>query len=185
MEGAVGVEHSAVRLTSLAALAIALAACGDRGPVKDEAALAKFPDEKLAHATVRNAAEDYFRDMDGGIDLTPAERDGRIMWLLWTGGNDRFWNYMVEPTFGTFDLLKIAAPNPESPNARPHRWRQLGVVNEPCFEATTERDPRFFGLYVDRRKPGCAADPFEDERRFPGVKTGARGARFSDGRVLP
>lgn len=181
-----GVKFSVVRLTSLAALAVSLAACGDRGPASDEAAIAKVPDTQLAHATVRNAAEDYFRDMDGGIDLSPVERDGRIMWLLWTGGNDRFWDYMIEPTFGTFDLLKIAAPDPDSLNARPHRWQQLGIVNEPCFEAAPQSDPnRFFGLHVDRRKAGCAADPFEDERRYPGVKTGARGTRFSDGRVLP
>ena len=63
--------------------------------------------------------------------LLAVERDGRIMWLLWTGGNDRFWDYMVEPTFGTFDLLKIVAPDPKSLNARPHRWQQLGIVNEP------------------------------------------------------
>ena len=80
------------------------------------------------------------------------------MWLVWTGGNDRFWDYMVEPTFGTFDLLKIVAPDPGSLNARPHRWRQLGIVNEPCFQAPTRRDPnRFFGLWLDERKPGCAA----------------------------
>jgi mono/diheme cytochrome c family protein len=182
----VGVRSSSVGLVSLAALAASLGACGRHGPAKDEAALADVPDKQLAHATVRNAAEDYFRDMDRGIDLSPAERDGRIMWLLWTGGNDRFWDYMVEPTFGTFDLLKIAAPDPKSLNARAHRWKSLGVVNEPCFQAPTRRDPnRFFGLWIDERKAGCAPDPFEDEKRYPGVKQGARGTTFSDGRTLP
>ena len=188
-----GVRYSAVRLIPVAALAVALAACdgghkigSGRQPQKDEAAKVGIQDSQLVQATVRNAAEDYFRDMDGGIDLTPAERDGRIMWLLWTGGNDRFWDHMVAPTFGTFDLLKIVAPDPASLNARPHRWKELGIVNEPCFQAATRSDPnRFFGLYVDERKAGCPKDPFEDERLYPGVRTGARGTRFSDGKVLP
>ena len=188
-----GVGNSAVRLISVAALAVSLAACdgdrkagGEREPKKDEAAAAGIKDAQLVQATVRNASEDYFRDMDGALDLAPAERDGRIMWLVWTGGNDRFWDYMVGPTFGTFDLLKIAAPQPGSPNARPNRWKNLGIVNEPCFQAASQSDPdKFFGLYVDERKPGCAKDPFEDERLYPGVKTGARGTRFSDGKMLP
>src|SRR5580704_6474967 len=38
------------------------------------------------------AGEDYFRDMDGGIALSPEEIKGRNTWLVWTGGNDRFWD---------------------------------------------------------------------------------------------
>ena len=65
---------------------------------KDEAAQRRrIGRAKLVHATVKTAAEDYFRDMDGGIELSPAERDGRIMWLVWTGGNDHFWDGMVSP----------------------------------------------------------------------------------------
>ena len=30
--------------------------------------------------------------MDGGVALTPDEIKGRNMWLVWTGGNDRFWD---------------------------------------------------------------------------------------------
>ena len=29
------------------------------------------------------------------------------MWLVWTGGNDRFWDRLTHDTFGAFDLLKI------------------------------------------------------------------------------
>ena len=41
------------------------------------------------------ASEDYFHDMDGGIALTPDEVKGRNMWLVWSGGNDRFWDTMT------------------------------------------------------------------------------------------
>jgi hypothetical protein len=180
----VGAKFSQVGLVSLGAISLSLAACG--GPADDEAAKAGVKDDKIVQAAATGAADDYFHDMDGALDLTPAERNGRIMWLVWTGGNARLWNYMVQPTYGTFDLLKIVAPEPGSANARPSRWKNLGIVHEPCFQAATKSDPkRFFGLFVDERKAGCGKDPFEDEARYPGVKQGARGTRFADGRELP
>ena len=50
--------------------------------------------------TFPHAGEDYFRDMDGGIALTADEVKGRNMWLVWTGGNDRFWDGLTASTFG-------------------------------------------------------------------------------------
>ena len=38
------------------------------------------------------ADDDYFHDMDDGIKLTPDEIKGRNTWIVWTGGNDRFWD---------------------------------------------------------------------------------------------
>jgi hypothetical protein len=35
------------------------------------------------------ADEDYFHDMDGGLSFTKPEIQGRNMWIVWTGGNDR------------------------------------------------------------------------------------------------
>ncbi len=38
-------------------------------------------------------------------------------------------------------------------------------------------DPNHFGLWLDKRitSPDCQPDPFENETKYPGVKTGARG----------
>jgi len=58
------------------------------------------------------ADEDYFRGMDGGIQLTPDEVKGRNMWIVWTGGNDRLWDDLTNITFGNFDLLKILSSYP-------------------------------------------------------------------------
>jgi hypothetical protein len=41
------------------------------------------------------AAEDYFHDMDRGVQLTPSEVKGRNTWIIWTGGNDYFWHYLA------------------------------------------------------------------------------------------
>ena len=54
-----------------------------------------------ARVANRNAAsfpaadEDYFHAMDGAIKLTADEIKGRNNWIVWTGGNDRFWDEMV------------------------------------------------------------------------------------------
>ncbi|MGA9582442.1 MAG: hypothetical protein WBR13_10795 [Allosphingosinicella sp.] len=169
-----GVRNSAFGRAAPAAIALALAGCGD-GPVEDEAAKAGVGESRLVHASATGAADDYFRDMDGGIELTPAERSGRIMWLVWSGGNDRFWDEMVKPTFGTFDLLRIVASPPGTGNGRPNRWKNLGLVNEPCYRAAGAPDSRRHGLWLDVRDPACPPDPFADEKRFPGVKFDARG----------
>jgi hypothetical protein len=113
--------------------------------------------------------------MDGGIALTPEEVKGRNMWNVWSGGNDRFWETMTASTFGAFDLLKIAAYNPDKPIDRDRRWTYLGLINEPCFDAPTQPDSNRFGLLLDTRRSDCPADPFADETKYPGVKIGARG----------
>ena len=160
------------------ALALAIAGC-HRG-VKDEAQQAGIGDDRFVHA-----GEDYFRDMDNAVPLSPDEVKGRNMWVVWSGGNDRFWDQMGKPTLGSFDLLKIVAPPLDSPLRRPTRWQWLGAVNEPCFHATNAPDAGRFGLYLDQRDPACAPDPFADEGKYPGIKTGARGTTFADGKVLP
>ena len=52
-------------------------------------------------ASLPAPVEDYFHDMDGGADLKtdPATKLdpvlGRNTWIVWTGGNDRFWDKMT------------------------------------------------------------------------------------------
>jgi len=72
--------------------------------------------------------------------------------------------------------------------SRANRWKYLGLVNEPGFEAWTPPagcdwkndkagkcgDPNRFGLWLDK-KVG-PPDPFADENAYPGVKIGARGS---------
>ena len=41
--------------------------------------------------------------MDGGIELTEGERMGRNTWILWTAGNDAFWDHMANNSFGILD----------------------------------------------------------------------------------
>ncbi len=121
------------------------------------------------------ADEDYFHDMDGGLALTPDEIKGRNMWLVWTGGNDRFWEKMTVASVGNFDLLKTISSNSNLNFGRGNRWNYLGLVNEPCFDKATGPDPNRFGLWLDKRRADCPPDPFDNEKKYPGVKIGARG----------
>jgi hypothetical protein len=167
------------RLALIAAVALLVTSC-DKG-VDDEATKAGLTEKDFPQAS-----EDYFHDMDNGIALSPDEVQGRNMWLVWTGGNDRFWDWMGKPTLGGFDLLKIVAPPPGAGMDRQDRWKYLGLVNEPCFDpAGPDGDPSRFGLRLDVRRADCPADPFADAKKYPGVKIGARGTTFKDGSVFP
>jgi hypothetical protein len=152
----------------------ALAFYSLRGPrsghVRDEAMQAG-----RSAASFAAASEDYFKDMDNGIRLTEDEIKGRNMWLVWTGGNDRFWDVLIKDGFGTFDLLKTISSAPGLPFSRDDRWSYFGVINEPCFDKPTGPDPKHFGLWLDQRRADCPPDPFADARKYPGVKIGERG----------
>ncbi len=141
------------------------------GKVRDEAMLAGRPASSFAAAD-----EDYFKDMDNGVQLSTDEVKGRNMWLVWSGGNDRFWDVMIQHAFGTFDLLKTISSAPGLPYSRDNRWNYFGVINEPCFDKPTAPDPKHFGLWLDQRRTDCPPDPFADAAKYPGVKLGARGS---------
>jgi hypothetical protein len=148
----------------------------ESGHVEDEARRAGRPASSFPAAD-----EDYFHDMDGGIALTPDEIKGRNMWLVWTGGNDRFWDVMTVSSVGTLDFLKTLSSYPGYKFSRDNRWTYLGLVNEPCFKKATGPDPNRYGLWLDTRDPNCPPDPFENESKYPGVKIGARGKNIPVG----
>ena len=129
--------------------------------------------------------------MDNGAPLNAEQVKGRNMWIVWTGGNDRFWDKVTQNSLATFDLLKIITSHPSQTYCdgqrcdRDSRWKWLGAINQPCFEKPTAPDPAHFGLWLDHRSAGCAPDPFENATNYPGVKIGQRGEAFKDGTTLP
>lgn len=175
------------------------------GTKPDEAMQAGLTADKLGAAD-----EPYFAAMDKGLLLPPANGAypkeieevaaltglpaedvrqaairGQNMWIAWTGGNDRFWDWAARNAIGSFDLLKIISsydpPTGEkSAYGRGNRFRYLGLSNEPCFTAATGPDPRHFGLWIDQRDPSCPPDPFASEARYPGARVGSRGNRMVD-----
>ncbi|MGZ8454219.1 MAG: hypothetical protein ACXWZE_19205 [Candidatus Binatia bacterium] len=169
------------RLLVLLVTALLAAACGKKPPepgsVKDEALLAGREAKSFPAAD-----EDYFKAMDGAVALTGEEVKGRNNWIVWSGGNDRFWDHLISKSFGVVDLLKIISSHPKVPHlTRDKRWEYLGVINEPCFEKPKGPNADRFGLWLDNRSKDCPADPFENEQKYPGVKIGARGKNLPVG----
>jgi hypothetical protein len=116
-------------LTTCAAASLLLtfftvSACGggqpEPGTVLDEAKAAGVGPEKLAAA-----ADDYLKDMDGGITLGVNERKGRNTWVMWTGGNDRFWDLISATSFGALDFLKTISSYPYQPAEKYPRQRAV------------------------------------------------------------
>lgn len=148
------------------------------------------------------ADEDYFADMDYGAthdpeairaaldpyvpgisaeDAVAAVARGRNNWNVWTAGNDRFWDQISRDSAGSLDLLKTLSNHPSLNYSRDTRWQYLGLVNEPCFETGDGPREDRYGLWFDVRSQDCPPDPFENEEKYPGVRTGARGENLPVG----
>lgn len=126
---------------------------------------------------------------DTGLDPETVRQSairGQNMWITWTGGNDKFWDWAARNAIGSFDLLKILSSYQgggydgggdydNQPYGRHNRFRYLGLVNEPCFDEARGPNPERFGLWLDTRSSTCDADPFADAAAYPGVQIGARG----------
>jgi hypothetical protein len=147
------------------------------GRVKDEALVAGRAADSVP------AADDteYFREMDGGVQLTADESKGRNTWNVWSGGNDAMWDKLTDVSFGALDFLKILSTHPGTKFSRDNRWEHLGLVNNPCFTKADGPSKDRYGLWLDVRKSDCRPDPFEDEAKYPGVKIGARGKNMPVG----
>jgi hypothetical protein len=173
------IPSTLLRAIAFAALFAGVAGCanqGHPGHVLDEA--------MIAHRTATSfpaAVENYFHDMDGGLPLSREEIQGRNMWIVWTGGNDRFWDSISATSLGTLDFLKTLSSHPSMKYGRDSRWTYLGLVNEPCYKKATGPDPNRYGLWLDVRDPACAPDPFADDKKYPGVAIGSRGKTVAVG----
>ena len=172
--GVSSTNGSAWSLALATVLPLALAACGAHPPkagtVRDEAMLAA-----RTASSFPAADEDYFHDMDGAVPLTKEQIEGRNMWLVWTGGDDRLWDVLSVDSLGSLDFLKTLSSHPTLPYSRDTRWNYLGLVNEPCFKKAAGPDPNRFGLWLDVRDPACPPDPFANADKYKGVQIGARG----------
>ena len=176
------------------------------GTVLDEAMQADPP-----RLNFRAADDPYYVEMDKGVlkkpensqpyspeivrlaQLTGLDNEtvrqhavkGQNTWTVWTGGNDRFWDELNKRIVGSFDLLKVISSHENQGYGRRNRWHYLGLVNEPCFTEPVGPDENRFGLWLDNRVKKsleCPDDPFADDKKYPGVKIGARGRKLKNGK---
>jgi hypothetical protein len=125
---------------------------------------------------------DYFAAMDDGLQLAANEVRGRNTWLMWTAGDEAFWDYLAGRSFGSFDLLKVL----DSRN-RSKRFATYGVMNEPGFKQSDRPDE--FGLWLDAADgtgdPSFAAAYGEAFPREAFVRTYGRASGIVGLRLFP
>src|SRR3954468_15260044 len=69
----------------------------DKGLLTKPADGAAYPKEILEVANLTHLTPEQVRE---------SALRGQIAWDIWTGGDDRFWDYAARNTAGAFDLLK-------------------------------------------------------------------------------
>ncbi len=147
---------------SLGAAFLLLNGCSQKDAVDEATAAGKtvadFPETRA----------DPFRGMDGGIELTSDEIAGRNTWMLWTGGDEWFWDYMAQHGYGLIDFLKTI-----DSRQRPHRFAKFGLINEPGYQEATKPDE--YGLYIDQP---ISSQPDGTNPAVDGKSTGIIGFRL-------
>jgi len=134
------VVRPSTRFAALAVVGLASLAggCSPAQPVDDAREAGMTP------ADFPQVSSDLFKAMDGGIELTEHEIKGRNTWILWTAGNQVFWDRLARESYGLVDLLKTL-------DSRKHasRFADAGLINEPGFRSA--KTPDAFGLWLDER----------------------------------
>jgi hypothetical protein len=138
----------------------------DKGLLVKPADGAPFPKEILQVAKLTGLAPEQVRE---------SALRGQIAWNIWSGGDDRFWDFAARNTAGAFDLLKTVSSYKGSAYGRHNRWSWLGLVNEPCFTEAKGPDKKHYDLWLDQPDPNCPSDPFSDQAKYKGVQYGERG----------
>jgi hypothetical protein len=163
-------RYNGTRISGAVALAlttILLAGCPQKKTelIQDEAKLAGKTTKDFPQITA-----DVFKPMDSGIELTPEEIMGRNAWNLWSGGDEHFWNYVSQDSFGLLDLLKMLDNRTYK---RGDRFKTLGLVNEPGFQAPTKPDE--YGLMLDEQ---VTPEPAGIDEKIYGKPSGVLGFRL-------
>lgn len=150
------------------------------------------PTDESAYEAFPPASRDHFADIDGKVvkgeykrlsdvdagGLTKLEITGRNAWMLWTGGNEVFWDWLSKNGYGSVDLLKVI-----DSNNRADRFAKSGLINEPGMRAPTDAETEAaYGIRYDRpttdyytSNPTCKEQP--DEKVY-GYPTGILGLRI-------
>ncbi|MGP0064861.1 MAG: hypothetical protein ACLQGP_14840 [Isosphaeraceae bacterium] len=77
------------------------------------------------------------------VALTQQEALGRNTWMIWCAGNEGFWDWLSNNSYGASDILKVI----DSRN-RGTLFRDAGLINEPEMSAPGTPEPSDFGVWL-------------------------------------
>jgi hypothetical protein len=162
-------KHFRILFAQSCGLIIALVAATSSwsAPIDEAKADGKTP------ADFPKISEDVFKPMDQGSvvgELTEEEIRGRNTWNLWTAGNQHFWDSVARNSYGLMDLLKTLDNRKYS---RGERFKTLGLINQPGFQAATKPDE--YGLWLDEP---TEPEPAGIDEKIYGKPTGVLGFRL-------
>jgi cytochrome c5 len=146
-------------------------------------------EEEVNAGNVRELASEYFKPAEGPyfieidgkvkdgiytpLDLDPIEEKGRNAWMLWTGGNERFWDWLSHNGYGSMDFLKVLSL------PRAERFDRAGLINEPGMRSPTpEETEASYGVVYDRPVSKYGDDYFQPDPDVYGYPTGIVGMRI-------
>jgi hypothetical protein len=123
---------------------------------------------------------DVFPGMDG-VTLDPSIPEqkemlrGRIVWNIWVGDSGLMWDWLAQHGFGTADLIKTL-----DSRHRPHRFDDIGLINQPGFMQSPTPDAN--GLFLDVPRPGDPDGQIDTKIDYYtyGRSSGVVGLRISD-----
>lgn len=140
--------------------------CRGRVPPDEPAASGTRVSDEAAEEHFPMATLDFFAGMDGTKDplpssyrerlkLTAEEIKGRNAWMMWTGGNEAFWDWLARYGYGSIDLLHVI-----DSDARNDRFARAGLIPEPGMRPPTkEETERANGVRYDRTLDPNATKP--------------------------
>ena len=97
---------------------------------------------------------------------------GRNNWIVWTAGNDRFWDQLSSKfSYGTIDLLKTISSHQSAKYGRHNRWQLPRAWSTSRASGRTDAAGSrpdasdCFGSTSAYRDPELRPDPFENEEQ--------------------
>lgn len=83
-------------------------------------------------------------DVKGDSNLDEDAIRGRNTWVLWSGGNEGFWNWLSQNGYGITDFLVLL-----DSRTRGSRFARAGLINQPGFASNSDKSRTVLGLYLD------------------------------------
>lgn len=86
-------------------------------------------------------------DLNRDGQISGKERDavrGLNTWILWTEGNEAFWNWDTQYGYGLTDFLVML-----DSRKRDTRFKEKGLINQPGLSKRAEKNQKILGLYID------------------------------------